>query len=49
MLITVSRSQGFVCYSVPNGYAVIVARAIMLKWACVERFLCAPIDYGLMK
>ena len=26
MLITVSRSQGFVCYSVPKGYADIVAR-----------------------
>ena len=26
----VSKSQGFFCYSVPKGYAVIVARAIML-------------------
>jgi len=26
----VSKSQVFVCYSVPKGYAVIVARAIML-------------------
>ena len=30
MLITVSRSQGFFCYSVPKVYAVIVAHAIML-------------------
>ena len=29
------------------GYAVIVARAIMLKRACAERILCVPIAYGL--
>ena len=42
----VSKSQVFVCYSVPKGYAVIVARAIMLKRTCMERFMVAPIDYG---
>ncbi len=46
MLIKVSRSQGFVCYLVSKRYAVIVARAIMLKWTCVERILCASVDYG---
>lgn len=30
------------------GYAVIVARAIMLKRTCTERFMVAPIDYSLM-
>jgi len=44
----VSRSQVFVSYSVPKGYAVIVARAIMLKWTCTERFAGVPIDYSLM-
>ena len=28
--LSVSKSQVFVCYSVPKGYAVIVARTIML-------------------
>ena len=37
--------RGF-CYSVPKGYAVIVACAIMLKWTCTERFAGVPIDYG---
>ena len=42
----VSKSQVFVSYSVPKGYAVIVARAIMMIWTCVERFAGVPIDYG---
>lgn len=42
----VSKSQFFVSYSVPKGYAVIVARAIMMIWTCVERFAGVPIDYG---
>ena len=45
----VSKSQVFVCFSVPKGYAVIVARAIMLKWTCTERFAGVPLDYGLME
>lgn len=48
MLIS-KQPQGFVCYSVPIEYAVIVACAIMLKWTCAERIIGAPIDYGLMK
>ena len=28
--------------------AYIVARAIMLKWTCTERFAGVPLDYGLM-
>ena len=40
----VSKSQFFVSYSVPKGYAVIVARAIMMIWTCVERFAGVPID-----
>lgn len=42
----VSKSQTFVSYSVPKGYAVIVARAIMMIWTCAERFAGVPIDYG---
>ena len=42
----VSKSQVFVCYSVSKGYAVIVARVIMLKRTCTEQFMVAPIDYG---
>lgn len=42
----VSKSQFFVSYSVPKGYAVIVARVIMLKWTCVEQIIGAPLDYG---
>lgn len=42
----VSKSQAFVSYSVPIGYAVIVARAIMMIWTCAERFAGVPIDYG---
>ena len=42
----VSKSQVFVCYSVPKGYSVIVARAIMLKRTSVEQIIGAPIDYG---
>lgn len=42
----VSKSQVSVSYSVPKGYAVIVACAIMLIWTCVERFAGVPIDYG---
>ena len=38
--------SGLVCYSVSKGYAVIVARAIMMKWTCTERFAGVPIDYG---
>ena len=48
MLITVSRSQGFFCYSVPKVYAVIVACAIMMIWTCVGLFLSVPIPYGLL-
>ncbi len=40
--------SGLLCYSVPKGYAVIVARAIMLKRTCTERFTGAPLDYSLM-
>ena len=42
----VSKSQFFVSYSVSKGYAVIVARAIMMIWTYVERFAGVPIDYG---
>ena len=42
----VSKSQFFVSYSVSKGYAVIVARAIMMIWTCAERFAGVPIDYG---
>lgn len=42
----VSKSQFSVSYSVPKGYAVIVACAIMLIWTCVERFAGVLIDYG---
>lgn len=42
----VSKSQAFVSYSVSKGYAVIVARAIMMIWTYVERFAGVPIDYG---
>lgn len=41
-----SKSQVFVSYSVPKGYAVIVARAIIPIWTCVERITGVPIDYG---
>ena len=44
----VSKSQVFVSCSVPKGYAVIVARTIMLKRTCTERFMVALIDYSLM-
>lgn len=42
----VSKSQAFVSYSVPKGYAVIVACTIMMIWTCAERFAGVPIDYG---
>ena len=42
----VSKSHVFVSYSVSKGYAVIVARAIMMIWTCAERFAGVPIDYG---
>ncbi len=42
----VSKSQAFVSYSVSKGYAVIVARAIMMIWTYVERFAGVLIDYG---
>ena len=42
----VSKSQAFVIYSVPKGYAVIVVHAIMMIWTCAERFAGVPIDYG---
>ncbi len=42
----VSKSQTFVSYSVSKGYAVIVARAIMMIWTCAERFAGVLIDYG---
>ena len=41
-----SKSQVFVCYSVPKGYVVIMACAIILKWACVGRKKGAPLDYS---
>ena len=44
----VSKSQVFVSYSVPKGYAVIVARTIIPIWTCVERITGVPIDYGLL-
>ena len=43
----VSKSQVFVCYSVPKEYAVILARLIIPIWTCVERITGVPIDYGL--
>ena len=42
----VSKSQTFVSYSVSKGYAVIVARAIMMIWTCAEQIIGAPLDYG---
>lgn len=42
----VSKSQFSVSYSVPKGYAVIVARAIMMIRTCAERFAGVLIDYG---
>ena len=42
----VSISQVFVRYSVPIEYAVILARAIIPIWTCVERITGVPIDYG---
>ena len=39
----VSKSQ---VIQFQKGYAVIVARAIMMIWTCVERFTGVPIDYG---
>ena len=39
----VSKSQ---VIQFQKGYAVIVARAIMMIWTCVERFVGVPIDYG---
>ena len=42
----VSKSQAFVSYSVPKGYAVIVAHTIMMIWTYAERFAGVPIDYG---
>ena len=45
----VSKPQVLVCYSVPIEYAVIVARAIMLKWTCVGRIIGVPTAYGLLE
>ena len=42
----VSKSQTFVSYSVSKGYAVIVARAILMIWTCAEQIIGAPLDYG---
>ena len=39
----VSKSQ---VIQFQKGYAVIVARATMMIWTCVERFAGVPIDYG---
>ena len=39
----VSKSQ---VIQFKKGYAVIVARAIMMIWTCAERFAGVPIDYG---
>ena len=39
----VSKSQ---VIQFQKGNAVIVARAIMMIWTCVERFAGVPIDYG---
>ena len=44
----VNKSQVFVSYSVPIEYAVILARTIMIKWTCAERFTGVPIAYGQM-
>lgn len=38
----VSKSQ---VIQLQKGYAVIVARAIMMIWTCAERFAGVPIDY----
>ena len=42
----VSKSQVFVCYSVPIEYVVILVCSTMPIRTCVERFTSAPIDYG---
>jgi hypothetical protein len=42
----VSKSQVFVCYSVPKGYVVIMTHAIMIKWTCAERKTGVPLGYG---
>jgi len=34
------------CCYVPIESGDIAAHAIMQKWTCMERVLCAPIDYG---
>ncbi len=39
----VSKSQ---VIQLQKGYAVIVARAIMMIWTCAEQIIGAPIDYG---
>ena len=39
----VSKSQ---VIQFQKGYAVIVARTIMMIWTCAERFAGVPIDYG---
>ena len=39
----VSKSQ---VIQFQKGYAVIVARDIMMIWTCAERFAGVPIDYG---
>lgn len=33
-------------YDTGLEYAVIVARAIMMIWTCVEQIIGVPIDYG---
>lgn len=38
----VSKSQ---VIQLQKGYAVIVARAIMMIWTCAEQIIGAPIDY----
>ena len=39
----VSKSQ---VIQLQKGYAVIVARAIMMIWTCAEQIIGAPLDYG---
>jgi len=39
----VSKSQ---VIQLQKGYAVIVARAIMMIWTCADRFAGVTIDYG---
>lgn len=44
----VSKSQVFVCFSVPLGYPLISARAIIIISTYAEREVSAPVSYGSM-